>query len=89
MCKFAICFFFLFFIIIIITLFILCNFYFFSVCVLLAIKKKKKKNFVQLSIYLKVLTDKHIAINLVKWSIKKKPKYLPVAAIYTRKMSVS
>lgn len=46
-------------------------------------------NFVQLSIYLKVLTDKHIATNLVKWSIKKKPTYLPVAAIYTRKISVS
>jgi len=41
------------------------------------IKRKKYQsisNFVQLSIYLKVLTDKHIAINLVKWSIKKKKK---------------
>ena len=56
------------------------------------IKRKKYQsisNFVQLSIYLKVLTDKHIAINLVKWSIQKNPKYLPVAAIYTWKMSVT
>ena len=56
------------------------------------IKRKKYQsisNFVQLSINKIVLTDKHIAINLVKWSIKKKPKYLPVGAIYTRKISVS
>lgn len=39
------------------------------------IKRKKYQsisNFVQLSINKIVLTDKHIAINLVKWTIKKK-----------------